>query len=93
MLHRDGDSVINAFDNCIDVPNADQSDVDNDGKGNNVVLTHFDVLKLCCTSNLKLHNLSALPRDIYQSLYNLSKHPLPLTKYLYLYCFELNTGF
>ena len=37
IRYRDGDSVINAFDNCVDVPNADQSDVDNDGKGDTVL--------------------------------------------------------
>ena len=30
---RDGDGVLNSFDNCADLPNADQVDTDRDGKG------------------------------------------------------------
>ena len=32
-FYRDGDSVLNSFDNCPDLPNADQADTDKDGKG------------------------------------------------------------
>ena len=30
---RDGDSISNAFDNCVDLPNAEQANKDNDSFG------------------------------------------------------------
>lgn len=33
FLHRDGDSVFNDYDNCVNLPNAEQADKDNDLKG------------------------------------------------------------
>lgn len=30
---RDGDGVLNEFDNCVDLPNGDQADADADNKG------------------------------------------------------------
>ena len=36
---RDGDSIPNEYDNCPQVPNAEQSDTDHDGKGDNFL--HF----------------------------------------------------
>ena len=32
-LHRDGDGVPDGFDNCVDLPNGEQADVDNDTIG------------------------------------------------------------
>jgi len=32
-FYRDGDSVLDINDNCQEVPNGDQSDIDGDGKG------------------------------------------------------------
>ena len=36
LYHSDGDGVLNDFDNCPDLPNAEQSDKDNDTKGKKI---------------------------------------------------------
>ena len=33
VIHRDGDGVPDGFDNCIDLPNGEQADVDDDNIG------------------------------------------------------------
>ena len=33
IIHRDGDGVPDGFDNCIDLPNGEQADVDDDNIG------------------------------------------------------------
>ena len=34
VVFRDGDGVLDEFDNCPDLPNGEQGDADGDGKGN-----------------------------------------------------------
>ena len=33
IFHRDGDGVPDGFDNCVDLPNGEQADVDDDRIG------------------------------------------------------------
>ena len=33
IVHRDGDGVPDGFDNCVDLPNGEQADVDDDKIG------------------------------------------------------------
>jgi len=43
IVHRDGDGVPDGFDNCVDLPNGEQADVDNDTIGMKI-LTVKDIL-------------------------------------------------
>jgi len=43
IVHRDGDGVPDGFDNCVDLPNGEQADVDNDTIGIKI-LTVKDIL-------------------------------------------------
>ena len=43
---RDGDSVLDIYDNCMNIPNAEQSDIDGDNIGKILFLLHDFISQL-----------------------------------------------
>ena len=53
FIYRDGDSVLDSFDNCLEASNGDQADTDGDGIGLYIVDIVFNINSAEKTNGIK----------------------------------------